>query len=167
MKDKKYIIIEDTIKNILPNNDRSKLINCNGDDFFKKKNTNNERMNMKTFKYKWKNRSVWQQEKYKTDTIQAENISEAKKILDEKFYGFVKNPDCMFGGGHYKDSQEYSPDSLEETCNDCEGNGYYTDVTSSGLSDPKDPYHEPHIERCDTCEVFNNDVEAKEYHEKN
>jgi|TARA_S200002703_G_C3714008_1_gene219351 hypothetical protein len=26
--------IEDTIKNILPNNDRSKLINCSGDDFF-------------------------------------------------------------------------------------------------------------------------------------
>ena len=24
--------IEDTIKNILPNNDRSKLINCSGDD---------------------------------------------------------------------------------------------------------------------------------------
>lgn len=34
MKDKK---IEDTIKNILPNNDRSKLINCSGDDFFKNK----------------------------------------------------------------------------------------------------------------------------------
>ena len=28
--------IENTIKNILPNNDRSKLINCNGDDFFNK-----------------------------------------------------------------------------------------------------------------------------------
>jgi hypothetical protein len=26
--------IENTIKNILPSNDRSKLINCNGDDFF-------------------------------------------------------------------------------------------------------------------------------------
>ena len=51
-------------------------------------------------------------------------------------------------------------------CEDCEGKGYYTDVISSGLSDPKDPYHEPHIERCDTCKVFNNDVEAKEYHEK-
>jgi hypothetical protein len=34
MKSKK---IEDTIKNILPNNDRSKLINCSGDDFFKNK----------------------------------------------------------------------------------------------------------------------------------
>ena len=31
MKNKK---IENTIKNILPINDRSKLINCNGDDFF-------------------------------------------------------------------------------------------------------------------------------------
>ena len=28
--------IESTIKNILPDNDRSKLINCNGDDFFNK-----------------------------------------------------------------------------------------------------------------------------------
>ena len=51
-------------------------------------------------------------------------------------------------------------------CRDCEGKGYYTDVTSSGLSDPNDPYHEPHIERCDSCMIFNDDVEAKEYHEK-
>jgi len=51
-------------------------------------------------------------------------------------------------------------------CEDCEGKGYYTDVISSGLSDPKDPYHEPHIERCDSCKIFNDDVEAKEYHEK-
>ena len=51
-------------------------------------------------------------------------------------------------------------------CKDCEGKGYYTDVTSSGLSDPNDPYHEPHIERCDSCKIFNDDVEAKEYHEK-
>ena len=51
-------------------------------------------------------------------------------------------------------------------CKDCEGKGYYTDVISSGLSDPKDPYHEPHIERCDSCKIFNDDVEAKEYHEK-
>ena len=29
-------LIESTIKNILPKNDRSKLINCNGDDFFNK-----------------------------------------------------------------------------------------------------------------------------------
>ena len=28
--------IESTIKNILPDNDRSKLINCNGDNFFNK-----------------------------------------------------------------------------------------------------------------------------------
>ena len=55
---------------------------------------------------------------------------------------------------------------LPSNCNDCEGKGYYTDVIRSGLSDPKDPYHEPHIERCDTCKVFNNDVEAKDYHEK-
>jgi len=69
---------------------------------------------MKTFEYKWKNRSVWQQEKYKTDTIKAQDISKAKEILHEKFYGFVKHPECMFGGGHYKDTQEYDPDSLKE-----------------------------------------------------
>ena len=51
-------------------------------------------------------------------------------------------------------------------CEDCEGKGYYTDVISTGLSDPNDPYHEPHIERCDTCQVFSNDVKAKEYHER-
>jgi len=51
-------------------------------------------------------------------------------------------------------------------CEDCEGKGYYTDVISTGLSDPKDPYHEPHIERCDTCQVFSDDEKAKEYHER-
>ena len=51
-------------------------------------------------------------------------------------------------------------------CEDCEGKGYFTDVVSSGLSNPKDPYHKPHIERCDTCMTFEDDVKAKEYHEK-
>ena len=37
MKNKK---IENTIKNILPINDRSKLINCNGDNFFNKEKKN-------------------------------------------------------------------------------------------------------------------------------
>ena len=55
---------------------------------------------------------------------------------------------------------------MKNKCEDCEGKGYYTDVISSGLSDPKDPYHEPHIERCDTCQVFSDDEKAKEYHEK-
>ena len=54
----------------------------------------------------------------------------------------------------------------DNKCEDCEGKGYYTDVTSTGLSDPNDPYHEPHIERCDTCQVFSDDVKAKEYHER-
>tara|TARA_R110000868_G_scaffold283704_1_gene544128 strand:- start:522 stop:908 length:387 start_codon:yes stop_codon:yes gene_type:complete len=51
-------------------------------------------------------------------------------------------------------------------CEDCEGKGYFEGVISSGLSDPKDPYHKPHIERCDTCMTFEDDVKAKEYHEK-
>ena len=54
----------------------------------------------------------------------------------------------------------------DNKCEDCEGKGYYTDVISSGLSDPKDPYHEPHIERCDSCMTFEDDVKAKEYHER-
>ena len=54
----------------------------------------------------------------------------------------------------------------DNKCEDCEGKGYYTDVVSSGLSDPKDPYHKPHIERCDTCMTFEDDVKAKEYHER-
>ena len=56
--------------------------------------------------------------------------------------------------------------NMKNKCEDCEGKGYYTDVVSSGLSDPKDPYHKPHIERCDTCMTFEDDVKAKEYHEK-
>ena len=74
----------------------------------------NKGNNMNTFEYKWKNRSVWQQEEYKTDTIQAENISKAREILHEKFYGFVKDPNCMFGGGSYKDTQEYLYNSLKQ-----------------------------------------------------
>ena len=34
--DSKKIDIMSNIKNILPENDRSKLVNCNGDDFFNK-----------------------------------------------------------------------------------------------------------------------------------
>jgi len=34
--DNKKIDIMSNIKNILPENDRSKLVNCNGDDFFNK-----------------------------------------------------------------------------------------------------------------------------------
>ena len=55
---------------------------------------------------------------------------------------------------------------MKNKCKDCEGKGYYTDVISTGLSDPNDPYHEPHIERCDTCQVFSDDEKAKEYHER-
>ena len=54
----------------------------------------------------------------------------------------------------------------DNKCEDCEGKGYYTDVTSTGLSDPNDPYHKSHIERCDTCMTFEDDVKAKEYHER-
>ena len=45
----------------------------------------------------------------------------------------------------------------KNNCKDCDGLGYYTDVISSGLMDPNDPYHKPHTERCDTCRVFEDD----------
>lgn len=48
-------------------------------------------------------------------------------------------------------------------CKDCEGLGYYTDVISTGLSDDNDPYQKPHTERCDTCKVFNSDVDADNF----
>ena len=54
----------------------------------------------------------------------------------------------------------------DNKCEDCEGKGYYTDGTSTGLSDPNDPYHKSHIERCDTCMTFEDDEKAKEYHER-
>ena len=54
----------------------------------------------------------------------------------------------------------------DNKCEDCEGKGYYTEVTSTGLSDPNDPYHKSHIERCDTCMTFEDDEKAKEYHER-
>ena len=56
--------------------------------------------------------------------------------------------------------------NMKNKCKDCEGKGYYTDVISTGLSDPNDPYHKPHIERCDTCMAFEDDQKAKEYHER-
>ena len=48
----------------------------------------------------------------------------------------------------------------KNNCQDCDGLGYFTDVISTGLSDPNDPYHEPHTERCDTCKVFEDDEKA-------
>lgn len=69
---------------------------------------------MNTFEYKWKYKTVWQPEPLKKDTIKAKNISEAREKLHEKFYGFVKDPNCMFGGGYYKDTQEYDYNSLKQ-----------------------------------------------------
>ena len=48
----------------------------------------------------------------------------------------------------------------KNNCQDCEGLGYFTEVISTGLSDPNDPYHEPHTERCDTCKIFEDDEKA-------
>ena len=52
---------------------------------------------------------------------------------------------------------------MKNNCQDCDGLGYFTDVISTGLSDPNDPYHYPHTERCDTCKVFENDQKAHNY----
>ena len=49
-------------------------------------------------------------------------------------------------------------------CKDCDGYGYYQDVKSSGLIKKNDPYHKPHIERCDTCQHFTSDLEAVGFH---
>ena len=49
-------------------------------------------------------------------------------------------------------------------CKDCQGYGYYQDVESSGLIAKNDPYHKPHIERCDTCQFFTSDLEAVGFH---
>ena len=80
-------------------------------------NKSTKERNMKTFEYKWKFKTVWQSEPYKKDTVKAQNIVEARKILNEKFYGFQPDPNCKFGGGSYKDSQEYLFDSLIEIKN--------------------------------------------------
>jgi len=49
-------------------------------------------------------------------------------------------------------------------CKDCEGHGYFQDVESTGLIAKNDPYHKPHIERCDTCQFFTSDLEAVGFH---
>jgi hypothetical protein len=51
----------------------------------------------------------------------------------------------------------------KNNCKDCEGLGYYTEVISTGLSDPNDPYHYPHTERCDTCKFFDDDEQADKF----
>jgi len=50
---------------------------------------------------------------------------------------------------------------MKDKCFVCNGLGYLTDVISYGLSDPDDPYHYPHTERCDTCMVFDSDKAAE------
>jgi len=47
----------------------------------------------------------------------------------------------------------------EMKCIECDDLGYFTDVISQGLQEDH-PYLNPHIERCDTCKKFNNDMEA-------
>jgi hypothetical protein len=46
-------------------------------------------------------------------------------------------------------------------CIECNNKGYFEDVVSEGLP-IGDPYLEPHVERCDECKQFANDVEAYE-----
>ena len=43
---------------------------------------------------------------------------------------------------------------------ECNNLGYFTGVISLGLPEGH-PYLQPHIERCDICQVFASDEEAK------
>jgi hypothetical protein len=47
-------------------------------------------------------------------------------------------------------------------CEDCNGLGYHVIAMSIGLCDSNDSYNYPHIEKCDTCKVFNSDEQAKD-----
>jgi hypothetical protein len=47
-------------------------------------------------------------------------------------------------------------------CIECNNLGYFTDVVSLGLPE-EHPYLQPHIERCDICQVFASDEEAASY----
>jgi len=77
--------------------------------------------------------------------------------------------DKMYLGRLYKlklkllKQQASRRDNMKNNCQDCDGLGYFTDVISTGLSDPNDPYHEPHTERCDTCMIFDSDIEADNF----
>tara|TARA_R110002050_G_scaffold158006_1_gene286800 strand:+ start:82 stop:321 length:240 start_codon:yes stop_codon:yes gene_type:complete len=51
-------------------------------------------------------------------------------------------------------------------CKSCDGKGYFTDVEAVGITDPKDPYSKPHIERCDDCLYFDSDVDAAKFHKR-
>lgn len=71
----------------------------------------------------------------------------------------VSNPEVfrnpMFGLGMYRDLFQRIITELNfgDTCEDCYGVGYFTDVNEDN-----------HIERCDTCGVFETDQEAEKYH---
>ena len=47
-------------------------------------------------------------------------------------------------------------------CDSCYGKGYFYMVRSIGL-EPDDVYSGPHIERCDTCELFETDLAALKF----
>ena len=53
--------------------------------------------------------------------------------------------------------------SKKNKCKECNGVGYFKEVISYGSISIHDPYRKPHIERCDTCETFNNDEEVIQY----
>jgi hypothetical protein len=72
-----------------------------------------EKINNQTFIYKWKHRTVWQSDTWKTDTIKAIDFADAKKKLKDKYYGFVADPNCMFGGGSYKSDIDVNFESIK------------------------------------------------------
>ena len=51
------------------------------------------------------------------DVQTSQILTKVENILKEKFYGFQPDPNCLFGGGSYKNSQEYLYNSLIEIKN--------------------------------------------------
>ena len=69
----------------------------------------------KTFAYEWKFKSAFQSyEKWKKDTILAEDLGDAINKLRENFYGFQPDPNCKFGGGSYRDTIEVNFNSINQ-----------------------------------------------------
>jgi len=58
---------------------------------------------MKTFKYQWRHKTTWQPDTWKNETIEANSINHAKKLLWDEYYVPKPIPGDNFGGCSYSD----------------------------------------------------------------
>ena len=68
----------------------------------------------KTFQYEWKNKTAFQSDTWKKDTIDGNSLHQVIAKLLDKYYGKVPIPGCNFGGCTDKSDIIVDFDSIKE-----------------------------------------------------